>query len=693
MKNYFTLLLLTTLFCNGLIAQDETVTTDESDNASGLKSTMLNSNPYFEVGLGTLSYYGELNQNNTFNTPLTSRFGFHLAFRQPITHYLEFNINAWGGQVSANERSITRNLNFQSTLLSAGAGFTYNFGNFMKPDRIFVPLIGVGIEMISFNSKTDLYSEDNVSYNYWSDGTIRNLPENSVNSDVAIRIDRDYYYETGIQNSELYDLDDYNSFCLSIPVMVGANLNITENWKFGAALTYHFTTTDLLDGVDQNSGNFEGDATMDNILYTSLSIAYNFRKGEDALDDAMDDFIDMDMMADEDQDGVIDWSDDCLETPFGAEVNEKGCPLDTDKDGVPNYRDDELMSAVNAQVDSVGVTISAADRQAYYDRLYDTTGNFSPITAETYTMQVIASKVKRRGIVTKDKFTVGIGEFEGEIPADMVNNILSVEDVNTFDKNGKILVTVGSYDTKEEAETRQGKLQEDGITPTDIIKVNSKKEITKVTDVTPKFTAKQWEGDTGNTDIIYRVQVGAFTQKADENRFNDLPQIIKMVSDDGYIRYFTGSFDSYGKAASSKIDVLTKGFTGAFVVAFKNGNRVGLNNIGSISLDKTQTSGITSSAALTADQKENLEFKVQLGSYRSQIPTDVLEQYMELGNVDQMKGKDKYIRYVAGSFTSYEEATTYKKELIDKGFEGCYVVGVYYGKMISAAQARKMLDK
>ena len=433
---------------------------------------------------------------------------------------------------------------------------------------------------------------------------------------------------------------------------------------------------------------------MDHMLYTSVGISYNFKKGTKDTDDAYDDdFIDIDMNADEDQDGVIDWEDQCLQTPFGAEVDEKGCPLDGDKDGVPNYRDDELDSAPNAQVDEFGVTITDADRQAFYDKYYDTTGMYTPITAETFTMQIIANKVQRRGIVNKDKYTVGIGEFEGEIPADMVNDILSVEDVNTYEKDGKIVVTVGAYATKEEAEARQKELQEDGITPTDIIRVGVDKDVTKVAGETPKFTAEQWDGSEDGSEIIYRVQVGAFTQAADETRFNDLPQIIKVVSDDGYIRYFTGSHKTYQSAAASKIDILTAGFNGAFVVAFKDGNRVSLNNIGTINLDRQQTSGITSGAPLTQDQKDNLKFKVQLGSYRKQIPTDVLEEYMELGTVEQMKGKDKYIRYVAGSFSTYEEATTYKTELLEKGFKGCYVVGVYYGKMISAAQARKMLNK
>ena len=494
----------------------------------------------------------------------------------------------------------------------------------------------------------------------------------------------------------MYDLDDYNTYSIAFPVTVGAKLDLNDKWAFRAAMTYHFTMTDLLDGVDENSGNFKGDSKMDNLLYTSVSLSYNFTKFKDGGEtyDAYDDFIDIDPNADEDGDGVIDWEDECLGTPFGAEVNEKGCPVDGDQDGVPNYGDDELDSAPGAQVDSVGVTVTAADVDLHYEKFFDTTGTYSPITAESYTMQVVASKVKRKRNVNQTKYSVAIGEFEGEIPADLVNDILSVEDVNTHESDGKVVVTVGSYDSKEEAEARQNQLIEDGITPTDIVSVNGKQEVKTITGVKPEFEAKQWEGDnSAGGEIIYRVQVGAFTRTADEKIFEDLPELIKVSSDDGYIRYFTGSFDTYNDAAKSKIDILTNGFNGAFVVAFKGGNRVSLNNIGTIQLNKSQSSGITSAKPLSEDQKSNLKFKVQLGSYRSQIPTDVLEKYMELGSVEQMKGKDKYIRYVAGSFSSYEEAAAYKKELLGKGFDGCYVVAVYYGKLISAGQARKMLNK
>ena len=42
---------------------------------------------------------------------------------------------------------------------------------------------------------------------------------------------------------------------------------------------------------------------------------------------------------DSDQDGVPDEYDHCPNTPFGATVDAKGCPIDSDGDGVPDFRD------------------------------------------------------------------------------------------------------------------------------------------------------------------------------------------------------------------------------------------------------------------------------------------------------------------------------------------------------------------
>lgn len=52
---------------------------------------------------------------------------------------------------------------------------------------------------------------------------------------------------------------------------------------------------------------------------------------------------------DSDGDGVKDKKDECLNTPAGVQVDEKGCPLDRDGDGVPDYKDDCLDEAGEAR--------------------------------------------------------------------------------------------------------------------------------------------------------------------------------------------------------------------------------------------------------------------------------------------------------------------------------------------------------
>lgn len=57
---------------------------------------------------------------------------------------------------------------------------------------------------------------------------------------------------------------------------------------------------------------------------------------------------------DADKDGVATTRDDCPETPFGAVVDEVGCPSDTDEDGIFNGLDDCPSTPAGAQVDWFG---------------------------------------------------------------------------------------------------------------------------------------------------------------------------------------------------------------------------------------------------------------------------------------------------------------------------------------------------
>src|SRR5256886_2238398 len=62
---------------------------------------------------------------------------------------------------------------------------------------------------------------------------------------------------------------------------------------------------------------------------------------------------------DSDQDGVVDSKDKCPDTPVGAKVDERGCPIDTDKDGVPDGLDKCPDTPAGAHVDASGCPTDA----------------------------------------------------------------------------------------------------------------------------------------------------------------------------------------------------------------------------------------------------------------------------------------------------------------------------------------------
>lgn len=70
--------------------------------------------------------------------------------------------------------------------------------------------------------------------------------------------------------------------------------------------------------------------------------------------------------SDEDGDGVFNGVDQCAQTPAGARVDASGCPIDEDKDGVPDGIDECPNTPVLASVDAKGCPIDS-DNDGVYD--------------------------------------------------------------------------------------------------------------------------------------------------------------------------------------------------------------------------------------------------------------------------------------------------------------------------------------
>ena len=76
--------------------------------------------------------------------------------------------------------------------------------------------------------------------------------------------------------------------------------------------------------------------------------------------------------------------------------------------------------------------------------------------------------------------------------------------------------------------------------------------------------------------LVFKVQIGAFRKPMSENSFNGLEPLCGETSRPGWIRYCLGMFRTYDPAKLLKTEVRAKGYKDAFVVAYRNAERIPL---------------------------------------------------------------------------------------------------------------------
>jgi hypothetical protein len=343
---------------------------DEAYYDSLLLRTVENVNfsykPVIGIGIGVMNFYGEVS-NNTHNTNLGSpAFKINVATFLDKNHYFKANFTLLKGTVSGDHRSLTDtawNLNFKSDIIAFGINVHYDFRNVIKTSPLR-PFVSLGIENIQFNSKTDLKDAEGNYYNYWSDGSIHSVPESEKGSSNDKILTRDYNYETDLSSMYRYGLGNYSQSTFSLPLEIGLDYAVTNRINFRVAQSWHYTFSDLIDNVSsKNKTGIKGKAGNDMFTYSYFSFHWDLFS-EDKYITVRDMFADVDnfdytMFADEDNDMVKDFMDQCPGTPFNVKVDSTGCPLDADKDGVPDYLDKEPNSRPGVMVDDDGVEISA----------------------------------------------------------------------------------------------------------------------------------------------------------------------------------------------------------------------------------------------------------------------------------------------------------------------------------------------
>ncbi len=675
--------------------------------------------PKISIGGGHFAFHGDLGKKH-FQSPAVGRPAGDIGISQRLTRYLQLDFMAMFGKLGANEVLNNRHENFQSEIRAGGVNLIYDFGNFIGDKYVLRPYVSFGVMGFEYLSKTDLKDKNGFAYNYWSDGSIRSLPENAAGAQDARILTRDYKYESDIRELNKDGFGKYSEHAWAFPVGAGFLMKVTKNVDMRLNYQYFLTTTDYIDGITSKSiGDRAGNKHHDNFSYLSVSLQYDLTaklpKKKEASEPKGNDFWLALDKEDKDHDGVMDLKDNCLGTPDGAKVDLKGCPLDEDNDGIPNYRDDELNTPPGAPVDSRGVAQSDEYWKKWYDAYMNDTTDLERVTETLDNVFAAKPKKKKKSKAKNDDiFTVELARYKGAIPSDELAFLLSIGDINstTSSDGSTVVYTTGNYDKLSSAVKRRDEFRNEGIKGAGISRLKGnevipvsdselqellKSEIEELMSININDSSNVNNGTQedemfGKNDIVYRVQLGAFRNRISTKVFNtSAGSVLELKTGESIYRYVTKGYKTIEEAAGVRADLVIQGYGDAFITAYKGGKRVPLSET-KATVETAFKEDLSEDKMFSSVDKKLVVFKVQLGPPKKKIfETSSDEKYKELPSLEKQVTLTGSIRYTAGSFSGLQAAEKFRDELINMGFGEAFVVATFKNEIISTQEALELL--
>ena len=307
-----------------------------------------------------------------------------------------------------------------------------------------------------------MVDENGTYYHYWNDGTIRDIDQQSPQSNQAKLMYRDYNYETDLRAANIDGFGKYPQLAIAIPIGIGVNMTVSDRLSFKLGSTFHYTFTDLIDNVSKNGeGIRKGNALNDYFTFNSISLHYDLLSAPPRVDPsvfAFPDYFSPDI-EDQDGDGIIDGLDICPYTPKGAEVDKNGCPIDDDGDGVPNYMDIENQTGKESFVNAFGRTLTDEDFYQQYLRYVDS----AEIPIE------ILHKIAEEPYKSR-QYRVLLGEHLGEISENLAERFLAEDDiVGVSNRKNETAYLTRKYVFLKDAKERKEELLKRGFSKSVVV--------------------------------------------------------------------------------------------------------------------------------------------------------------------------------------------------------------------------------
>ena len=287
------------------------------------------------------TFYGDIEHTTKPSLFINNRPSVGLFYERNFFSNFSTSLNINWGQLSTNNATE----NFQSAILHASIDNIIYLKKIRSNQNKIIPFITLGLGRLVFQSYSDLLDKDGNYYNYWEDGSIRDIPPTDSLSNSANFLSRDYVYESSVSN------DSVNFGNLYIPASIGFLWKFKNVFNSKIFFSYNQLFTDWVDNISDGI----------NDKFISIGVAVSVYFSRDAINYKKDkkQFVNIFENLDSDFDGIKDHDDKCQKTPKNVSILPNGCPVDSDFDGIPDFKDMEPYSKSINLIDDSGRTIKS----------------------------------------------------------------------------------------------------------------------------------------------------------------------------------------------------------------------------------------------------------------------------------------------------------------------------------------------
>ncbi len=338
------------------------------------------------------------------DAPFPAGYGFGLHLRKAINYTLSFRLDgtyqsskgfdARGYNFLGSEKTYTQNVadhpilsnytdittnndnihrNYKTNILAFSFEGILNIGNvlFHNPSNKWnlYGVFGIGLDLPK--TSVDLLNGDQL---YDFSGVTAGLDlttrkgRNQSRKNLKALLDGNFETKGGVDQDVITFLGDYKTVIPHFNFGIGLTRKLSKRINISLEHRVMISDNDLLDGFTYRS-NLDQSTSKDVPHYTSVRLGINLGSFEkrveplywiNPLNGPYTDLAELKQrpkfdLTDSDGDGVIDMTDQEVNTPAGCPVDTRGVTLDSDGDNIPDCKDQEPYSPPGYQVNKDGV--------------------------------------------------------------------------------------------------------------------------------------------------------------------------------------------------------------------------------------------------------------------------------------------------------------------------------------------------